>query len=162
VRCPVQRGKFTLLPINKWVVEAVVVALIGVLGFVTVTGIQEASRANCCDPGVLSALPGPEPLAGYEVLTATFLDRTQPERQYEGIVDYVGPDDASTGPDVVSVYPINHDTWAAVALGTDHHCYGVLTDDEGYFYARFTLGVRCLGSIATPRTVTLTMMPEGY
>ena len=152
----------SLLPVNKWVVEAVVVLLIAFLAFVTVTGIQHANRANCCDSGDLISLPGPEPLAGYQVLTAAFLNRTQPGRQYEGIVDYVGPDEASTGPDVVSVNPINHDTWAAVALGTDHRCYGVLTDAQGFFYARFALGVHCIGSIATPQTVTLTMMPEGF
>jgi hypothetical protein len=151
-----------LLPINKWIVEAVVVVLIAFLGFVTVTGIQQANRANCCVPGDLMALPPPEPLAGYQVLTAGYLNRTQPERAAEGTAQYIGSDEPSTGPDVVSVNPINHYTWAAVALGSDDHCYAVLVTGQGTYYARFPIGVLCSGRIATPQTVTLTIMPEGY
>src|SRR5580698_8631774 len=145
-----------LLPINKWVVEAVVVVVIAFLAFVAVTGEHDANRANCCDPGALMALPPPEPLGGYQILTATFLNRTQPERQYAGVAQYVGPDEQSTGPDVVSVNPINHDVWAAVAVGTDGRCYAALVSYGENYYARFPVGVRCAGRIATPQSVTLT------
>lgn len=150
-----------LLPINKWVMEALVVVLLGFLTYVAITSIQDEYRANCCDPGAVMALPPPEPLGGYQVLTATYLNRAQPERQNGGAAEYVGPDVSSTGPYVVSVNPINHDTWAAVALGTDDHCYAVLVRDQGIYYAKFPLGVRCIGRTATPQTVTLTIMPEG-
>ena len=92
------------------------------------TGIQAANRANCCFPLALYGLPpGSDPEPDYLTLTAAELNRTQPQRpEYPLTVRYVDSDVRSDTSSVISVNPIDEFTWAAVALGTDGRCYGLL------------------------------------
>jgi hypothetical protein len=168
---PKTRTKGRLIrPINRWIVEALVIVLIGSLTYFAVTGIQSANRANCCFPLALMQLPpGSQPEPNYLSLTAMELNHTQPQRPYFPLrVRFVSSNVSSTSPTVISVNPINPFTWAAVALGTDRHCYATLSaldpSHSAYgqmYYARFPIGVPCRGNEATSETVTLTQLPEG-
>jgi hypothetical protein len=157
-------------PVNRWIVEALVLVLVGSLTYSAVTGIQAANRANCCFPLALLALPpGSDPEPNYLTLNAAELNRTQPQRpEYPLKVRYVGSDVPSDSPSVISVNPIDPFTWAAVAVGTDGRCYGLLVAlDPAHpvygntYYVRFPARTPCRGAKATTQTVTLRQLPEG-
>lgn len=163
-------GRSILRPVNRWFIEALVVVLVGSLTYFAVTGIQAANRANCCFPLALDALPpGSDPELNYLTLTASELNRTQPQRpDYPLTVKYVDADVVSNSESMISVHPIDPYTWAAVALGSDGRCYGLLSaldpDHPTYgstFYARFPPRTPCRGSEATMQSVTLIQLPEG-
>jgi hypothetical protein len=156
--------------VNRWIVEALVLWLVGTLTYSAVTGIAAANRANCCFPLALMNIPpeaGREP--DYLKLNAAELNQTQPQRpDYPLQVRYVGPDVRSEDSTTISVNPIDQFTWAAVAVGSDGRCYATLTDlDPSHpvygttHYARFPVGTPCRSSEATLQTVTLSQLPEG-
>jgi hypothetical protein len=164
------RRKLQVRPLNRWIVEALVLVLLSYLTYSAVTGIQSANRANCCFPLALLELPpGSQPEPNYLNLTAKELNHTQPQRPYFPMrVEFVNPNERSTSPTVISVNPIDRFTWGAVALGSDRHCYATLSvldpshSEYGQtYYARFPTGTPCRGSDATSQAVTLTQLPEG-
>ena len=76
-------------------------------------------------------------------------------------VHYVSKNTVSTGPFVVSINPINANTFAVAALGNNGHCYAEISHTYGSGgqygwtrYAKFPRGVRCAGLSATIATVT--------
>jgi hypothetical protein len=154
---------------NRWVVEALVVVLVGSLIYLGATGVQSANRANCCFPLAMMELPPALNHPDYLTVTAAQLNQTQPQRpDYPLQVRYVGADDRSNGSTIISVNPIDQFTWAAVAVGSDGRCYATLSvldpNHPSYgntYYARFPTGTPCRGSEATQQTVTLSQLPEG-
>jgi hypothetical protein len=156
-------------PMNRWIVEALVLVLVGSLTYSAVSGIQAANHANCCFPLAMMELPPGLDLPDYLTLIAVQLNRTQPQRpDYPSRVRYVGADIRSNGSTTISVNLIDQFTWAAVAVGSDARCYATLRvldpanpSDGSTYYARFPTGTRCQGSEATQLTVTSTQLPEG-
>jgi hypothetical protein len=79
----------------------------------------------------------------------------------------VSENDASTGPSVVSVHPIDDYQWGAAAYSTDDgRCYVILVtvdqSDTRYGYTNFGVlpkGERCVGSAADASTATLGQWP---
>jgi hypothetical protein len=113
-------------------------------------------------PQALDSAVGPRPRSGYEDVTTQILNRQQPDYSWlDNEVRYVSKNTLSTGPFVVSINPINANTFAAVALGNNGHCYAEITHTYGpgerygwTRYAKFRRGVRCAGLLATIATVT--------
>jgi len=74
---------------------------------------------------------------------------------------FVGADSPSTAPDVVSVNPIDRDTWSAVALSSRGFCYAILSVHDrsnptygSTYFGRLAQPAACVGAAATPATVT--------
>jgi hypothetical protein len=155
-------------PVNRWIVEALVLLLVGALTYSAVSGTQAANRANCCFPLTMMELPPGLDHPDYLTLTAGQLNRTQPQRpDYPSRVRYVGADIRSKGATTISVNPIDPFTWAAVAVGSDGRCYATLSVLDparpsygSTYYARFPTGTPCQSSEATQLTVTSTQLPE--
>jgi hypothetical protein len=124
------------------------------------------SHPHAGPPVALTFLPPPRPAAGYLSLTATALNRLQPDRAEEGrAVRFVGAVHPSTGPDVVSVHPISDSVWAAVARAGNGTCYAELVVTRGVAgattrWATFPKATACSGTLATPATVTSTLYPR--
>jgi hypothetical protein len=147
---------------KDWLVELAVLlllALVGVTAFLLWLSIDNSERSAF--PPSLEWLPPPRPMlpAGYLGLTASKLNIKQPGMAYLGFrVRYVDARTPSTGPSVVSVRPLTPTMWAAVALGANGLCYGILGTDsaKGYgdtWYARFSKGTVCRGYAASRSTV---------
>jgi hypothetical protein len=155
---------FQALKPRNWLVEAVVLIVLVLISWSAISGWRSADTANVF-PEALSTIPTVKPGTGFVSLTASSLMRSQPGQRIINVhVDYVSATTRSSGPFVVSVHPINSSTWAAVALGNDGHCYGMVvsetnTDDETY-YARFPIHTPCLGEEANPATVRSTDYPS--
>jgi hypothetical protein len=126
-----------------------------------VSGWRSADAANAF-PQTLAELPPPEPPGGFMTVTASAL-RLNRIKWEPGDVTYVSADHVSTGPDVVSVHPIDFSTWAAVALGSDGHCYAVLSYQpigEGQdYYGQLSRHTPCRGSEATRANVNQSNPP---
>jgi hypothetical protein len=148
---------------RRWLVEALVAALLGPLAFGALQGWRAADSENRF-PEALNDACCSVPVGNLLTVTASLLNAEQPGLQQLGLrVHYVGAGSASTGPFVVSVHPISRTAWAAVALGADGRCFGTLFDSKAYgqyFYAEFPVGTQCLGRVATPSTVTSTNYPD--
>jgi len=146
---------------TNWLIEAVVIGVLVLVTMSTISGWRSADTANDFPVALLSLPPQSPDLAN---LTAEVLQQMQPQRSILSMkVTYVSQDRASTGPYVVSVHPIDASSWAAVALGPDGHCYGML-ESEGpggfeTFYAEFPKGTACSGSEATASSVNLAEVP---
>jgi hypothetical protein len=146
-----------------WLVEAVVLGVLLVVGLSAASGWRNADRANEF-PEALGTVPTARPGTGFAALTASTLMRERPSQHILNVpVDYVPATTRSTGPFVVSVHPIDSSTWAATALGSDGRCYGVLvsqtTDDYETYFARFPTGTPCRGEHANSATVRSTEYP---
>ena len=150
----------TLHP-RKWVVEAAVLTVLVLISLNAVSGWKAADAANV-SPESLSAIPTVEPSTGFTTLTASSLMRSQPgQRTINVHVDYVPATTRSTGPFVVSVHPIDSSTWAAVALGSDGRCYGMLVSEANpdyvtYYTGRFPMHTPCRREEANRTTVRAT------
>jgi hypothetical protein len=160
----VRPGVVGALRPSRWLVEVLVVALMAALVINAVSGWRAANTANAF-PESLGFAAGPRPAGGYLTMTSAQLNRQQPELQYVGLrVRYVSAGQASSGPFVVSVHPIDASTWAAVARGSDGRCYGTLVSDHAkggfqVYRAEFPAGAPCEGRLATTSTVTSTVYP---
>ena len=98
--------------------------------------------------------------------TAAELNRTRRGSQYTHIT-YIPANEPSTGPQVISVNPIDEHTWGAAALSLRGYCDLILTtanpDDRGTprpyrtYYGVLPQGEPCLGTAATRETVTSTV-----
>ena len=73
----------------------------------------------------------------------------------------------STGPDVVSVNPIDAYTWGAAALSPNGRCYvlvAVIDRTDTRFgadhYGWLAKGAKCVGSAATPTKATADTWPD--
>jgi hypothetical protein len=142
---------------SNWLLEAVVVIVLVLVSRSAVTGWMSADSANVF-PEALMTIPTVGPTTGYTTLTAPSLMRSQPgERIFNVHVTYVAAGIRSTGPFVVSVHPIDPTTWAAVALGSDGRCYGLLVTeanaDYDTYYTRFPVHTPCRGQEASWITV---------
>jgi hypothetical protein len=155
---------FQVLKPSRWLVEAVVLAVLLLVGLSAASGWRTADRANEF-PEALATVPAEKPGTGFATLTASSLMREQPGQRILNVpVDYVPATTRSTGPFVVSVHPIDSSTWAAAALGSDGRCYGVLVsqkdaDYETYF-GRLPVRSPCRGDKANPTTVRSTEYPS--
>ncbi len=155
----------TLRP-SRWLIEALVGALLVALVYGGLQGWRSADAANDGFPESLSLVGLPMPPGGYLARTAQALTAQQPSRRDLGVrVRYVMASVASSGPFVISVHPVSPRIWAAVARGADGRCYGILTSSSGRrdfktYYATFPAGVPCEGRMATPRTVQSTEFPR--
>lgn len=146
---------------RKWVVEAVVLTVLVLIGLNALSGWKAADAVNVF-PESLSAIPTVKPSTGFTTLTASSLMRSQPGQRTSSVhVDYVPATTRSTGPFVVSVHPIDSSTWAAVALGRDGRCYGTLVSQANPDYVTFYTGrlpmhTPCRGEEANRTTVGAT------
>jgi hypothetical protein len=151
------------LRLDRWLVEALVAALLAFLAITAISTWRATDDKNSGFPAALADAVVSPPAGGYLTLTPAVLNRSQPTAQELNIpVRYVGADQVSSGPFVLSVHPIDASTWAAVARGPDGRCYGMLVSSHSsqIFYATFPAGTSCQGEIATVRTVTGTEFPE--
>jgi hypothetical protein len=142
---------------SNWLLEAVVVIVVVLVSRSAVSGWRSADTANVF-PESLMTIPTVKPATGYTTLTAPSLMRSQPgHRIFNVHVNYVAASIRSTGPFVVSVHPIDSTTWAAVALGSDQRCYGLLATearaDYETYYTRFPVHTPCRGDEASSITV---------
>ena len=142
---------------SNWVVEVVVLLVLILISLSAVSGWRSADTANVF-PEALSTVPTAKPDTGFITLTASSLMRSQPgHKVFNVTVAYVSETTISTGPFVVSVHPIDSSTWAAVALGSDGRCYGVLVSETTAYlqtyFARFPMHTPCRGENANPTTV---------
>ncbi len=108
------------------------------------------------------AMPEDERPLRYSKFDADELNRRKTGWKYLQI-QYVPATVPSTGPLVVSVNPIDDDTWGAAALSLRGHCnLQLLLHDPpgtnyGYFlYGRLPQGSPCVGAAATRKTATST------
>jgi hypothetical protein len=148
---------------ERWLIEAVV---LGVLVLVTISAVSGWRSADASNeyPASLLSLPPPEPPGGFMTLTAGSPNLTRRSWEPPGVT-YVSAGTVSTGPDVVSVHPIDFSTWAAVALGSNGRCYAVLAyewspSDGQDYYGRFSRHTPCRGREATRATVNQSSVPE--
>lgn len=103
----------------------------------------------------------------YTEFTAEALNAARTEELLR--VTFVGPDVASTGPDVVSVYPIDGYLWGAAALSAeDGTCFLILlrSDRTDPVYGDTLYGTRpegepCVGRAAVEGNVSLNGWPSG-
>ncbi|MEX2268864.1 MAG: hypothetical protein WEA75_09280 [Acidimicrobiia bacterium] len=114
----------------------------------------------------------PDPWAGdrfrgYEWATASELERIDQTKGFGHEVTFVPADKASTGNLVVSVNPIDHFTWSAVAKVSNDRCYALIVvhnrnDPElgSERYARFAPGAPCRAELATRETVRRAHAPQ--
>jgi hypothetical protein len=160
----VRPGVVGALRPSRWLVEVLVAALMAALAINAVSGWRAANTANSF-PESLGFAARPRPADGYLTMTSAQLNKQQPERQYVALrVRYISAGQASSGPFVVSVHPIDASTWAAVARGSNGRCYGTLVSDHAtggfqVYYAEFPAGAPCEGQLATTGTVTSTVYP---
>ena len=123
-----------------------------------------ASGPPDAQDSLLFAMPSGRDSAGAYVgldrFTAAELNRI-----HEGVelrpLRFISADMSSTGPDVVSVNPIDRYTWAAVALSSRGICYAILSVDDranpnygSTYFGRLPHAAACVGSAASPATVT--------
>jgi hypothetical protein len=128
----------------------------------------QSNQAITHFPQALNWATLPRPANGYLATTPAVLNREQPGRSFIGhSVRYVGPTVPSTGPFVVSVNPIDANTWAAVAMGDNGRCYATLLHSDlvnpnygGTDYAVLSSGSPCRGIEATPASVTSENSPQ--
>jgi hypothetical protein len=150
---------------RNWLVEAVVLTVLVLVGLSAVSGWKSADAINVF-PEALSTIPLVKPSPGYTVLTASSLRRSQPGQRIINVhVDYVPATTRSSGPFVVSVHPIDSSTWAGVALGSDGRCYGIVNYEPNpnygqTYYARFPKNTPCRGEEADRTTVRSTEYPS--
>lgn len=152
-----------VLRASNWLIETAVLITLALVGLSAVSGWKSADIANTF-PEALSSVPTVQPSTGFTSLTASSLMYSQPGQRIINVrVNYVPATTTSTGPLVVSVHPIDSSTWAAVALGSDGRCYGILVSDvppdyETY-YARFPLHTPCRGDEANRMSVSSSNYP---
>jgi hypothetical protein len=111
-----------------------------------------------------------EQFRGYEWATAAELMRTGRQNdwpKYGRRVRIVDSETESTGNLVVSVHPIDHFSWAAVARSSNGGCYAILVSHDRVnlqfgetYYARLPAAAKCAGSQATPETVRSQEVPD--
>jgi hypothetical protein len=153
---------------KRWLVEVLVALLLVFLVWQGALVWRASDHAITHFPQALNWSTLPRPSAGYTVLTPSMLEHRQPGRSDIGYpVRYVGASTPSTGPSVVSVHPIDSDTWAAVSLGDNGTCYAVLvySDPTNPNYGGTDYGVLpgmspCLGRRADQATVTRQQTPQ--
>ena len=97
---------------------------------------------------------------GLDQFTADELDRIHEGMELRPL-RFIGADMPSTGPDVVSVNPIDRYTWAAAALSSRGICYAIVSAHDranpkygSTYFGRLPHGAACVGSAASPATVT--------
>jgi hypothetical protein len=97
---------------------------------------------------------------GFDRFTADELNRIHQGSRLRSL-HFVNADTPSTGPAIVSVNSIDRFTWAAVALSTGGRCYSILVSYGRLLdrYGVLPAGSPCVGSAATPATVTATAWP---
>jgi hypothetical protein len=145
----------------RWVVDVLIGLLLLFLFWQGAVVWRQMSTEISHFPQALDWAVGPRPTGGYQEVTAQALNHQQPGRTTLGDdVRYVNKNSLSTGPFVVSIDPIGPNTFSAVALGNNGHCYAELSHTYGpngrygwTKYARFGRGVRCSGSIASVAAV---------
>ena len=123
-----------------------------------------ASGPPDAQDSLLFAMPSGRDSAG----TYVGLDRFTAEdlnRIHKGVelrpLRFIGANMPSTGPDVVSVNPIDRYTWAASALSSRGICYAIVSAHDranpkygSTYFGRLPHGAACVGSAASPATVT--------
>lgn len=154
-----------------------IAVLVAVVWVVVVGGVAATSAALGRRPtpgatsSLLYALPTPSESGifdGYDMFTSGELNRRQHGHDFRQI-RYVDATEASTGPGVVSVNPIDRFTWGAAALSDqDQRCYAILVEADRSQpqygttrYGRLPEGSPCVGSSATPATVGSNDWPVG-
>ena len=97
---------------------------------------------------------------GLDQFTADELDRIHEGMELRPL-RFIGADMPSTGPDVVSVNPIDRYTWAAAALSSRGICYAIVSAHDranpnygSTYFGRLPHEAACVGSAASPATVT--------
>lgn len=108
------------------------------------------------------AIPTPEDAAGnsigFDHFTADELNRIHQGSRLRPL-RFVNANTPSTRADIVSVNPIDYFTWGAVALSTSRRCYAIVVVHGRFYYGVLPAGSECVGSSATPATVTATTWP---
>lgn len=153
---------------KRWLLECLVALLLAFLVWQGALVWVGSDGAITHFPQALNWSTVPRPAAGYTALTSSVLERDQPGRSNIGYrVRYVGASTPSSGPSVVSVHPIDANTWAAASLGDNGTCYAVLIysdptnrDYGGTDYGVLHAGSPCLGSRADLTTVTKQQTPQ--
>lgn len=159
-----------ILPVGGVIFLAAVVAVTAVTG-ADFLGL----RANPGPPGAQSSLehsvPDPreanEGSRKYTEFTAEELNRVRKASELR-VIRFVGPDEESTGPDVVSVNPIDAYTWGAAARSDqDGRCYIIVAIADRVNprfgeqrYGAFPRDHPCTGSLATPESAPSDNWPD--